>query len=360
MFKDYKSVHSWVGGLLLAFPMAYPAIPYYVLSFIVFISMLLYFPSIKDLSRIYTIVLAIAIAILSNIVSPRNGQLDLFRSLYTSFYFAFFVFGILVPRKEDLLRGFLFGVNIISVLVLFFAFKFNIFQYGMNLLSVPEYRLWGVDIFPDWPNFLALFLTAGFLLNICLFRRPMLGAINLFAAFLTTSRTPFLALAVLAVWLFFRLRTAAKISLLVVTAIALIGLFSLRGNGNLMERLLLVSDRQEIYGYALQLFMESPILGAGSILMDKSVGHLGFASYHNSYLDILVRHGVVGFALFIALIYPRQLFRSDRGLNMIPVILIFLLGSFLQNFLKHPHLLMMYSVFISFIIESAEQTERYE
>jgi hypothetical protein len=356
-----KALHSWLSGFLLCLPIVYPSQPYYVFSFLIFFSMLFYIPQLENKKVLFGVTVAMTLGILSNLISEKNGQLDLFRSIYTSFYFAFFLFGWLLPDKKSFVRGYCFCANILSILVLYYAFKLQIFKYGWLLLSMPEYRLWGFDIFPDWPNFFALFLTIGLLSNLIINKRPLWAFVNCLAAILTTSRTPFIGIAL--IFAYYIISVRSRITKIVIASgmgLGILGIGAMIAWGNLGERMLLISDRTEIYSYALKLFAEAPLFGNGSVLMDKSVGHLGFPSYHNSYLDILVRHGLVGLSLFLILLLPPGVWRKSSFKIMAPLLFTFLLGSFFQNFLKHPHLIMIYTVFLASCYQARTNDRKHE
>ncbi len=355
--SNIKKQHSLIIGLLLSFPVSYPAPPSYIVSFVIFLSVLVYFKEYKPSHTTYFVFAAIAAAIISNTFATNFEQISFTRSLYTSFYFSFLLFGAMVPFKDLALRGVAMGCNIVALLVIIAAIYLGLWQHGLLLFSVPEYRLWGADLFPDWPNFLAFFIGLGMLLNYLLYRQPLWTGICFVAGVLTTSRTPFIAAGLIGIHAFLQLKDRRVQVRLAIAGFGSMAAVFILLKDLLRERLLVVSDREEIYQFALNMFLQNPISGHGSILLDSSVGHYGHASFHNSYLDIMVRHGIIGLSTFLVLIYPIGIFKNKDTKKYIPIVLFFLVGSFFQNFFKHPHIIMIYSIILSQLADNKEFAE---
>ena len=344
-------------GFLLGLPIAYPAPPMYVLAFLTFILAALWYRNaltIADMLPEAGVVLLIALAIFSNLMAQPYQNIDAARIFTTSFYFLLFLFSRCVPDRRALLLGFCNAMVIWALLIIVLAATNGVHEHGLLLFVVPEFRLWGSPIFPDWPNYLAFMLALAFLLKAIVFRHGIQAFVLLFAAMLTTSRTPVLAVLLLTlctVWMNF-LRPRAERVLLTAGAIALAlaSLFLLAAKAGINEeflaRMLLFSDRDQIFDFAFDLFQQAPWFGHGSILLDSSVGFEGHASFHNSYLDILVRHGVFALLVFLLLLRPPPGSFRTGGLYFAVTVAFFLVGSIFQNFLKHPHILMLYVVII--------------
>lgn len=356
---DIAGVPSIVGystlvGLLIGMPFSWPAPPLYWFAFIMFIACLANRPfSILriDSLRNAAVWLMISLALLSNAVGLVSAELDSIRILTTSVFFIFFTFGGLVVDKRGVLNGFVWAMFVWAIFIVVSAIYLRIDQYGVYLFTIPDFRLWGGAIFPDWPNYLAFMLSLAFMLNIFLFRRYAVAGIQIFAAILTTSRTPLLAIGLCVIAMCFmsgRLQQVGKwIILGVLIAIVAFVLSDFELNKDLVARMLVYSDRESIYDFALGLVMQSPWVGHGAILLDNSVGFDGPPSFHNSYLDIAVRHGIIALIIFIYLLLPTRKDVEVGGGAFIAVILLFLIGSMFQNFLKHPHIILVYAVIIN-------------
>ncbi len=344
-------------GFILGCPVAVPTPPMYVLAFL---ALLLaagrsHVPlSRGGLFRGALVILLIFLAILSNLIGLFYRNIDSLRIFYTSFFFILFFFSGCIADKRALLRGFCAAMMIWAVLIIVMAGVMHVFDNGILLFVVPEFRLWGAGIFPDWPNYMAFMLALAFMLNATLFGRPVQAVVLLIAALLTTSRTPLIAVVLLMfakMALYFkRPRLKYAIPTVVIVILVLVGLVSMMGaiklDQDFVERMLVFEDRDEIYSFAINLVRQSPWVGYGSILLDGSVGFTGHPSFHNSYLDVVVRHGVPALLVFILLLVPPRRSFCVGGIYFASILLFFLLGSIFQNFLKHPHIMMLYVVFI--------------
>lgn len=346
-----KKMHAWLCGFVLGFPVAYPSVPYYMLAFAVFFSVLVYFRKRMDSTILIAALLLMTIAIVSNLRGLQYYDIGLWRILFTTAFFIFFFFGQLVPASDRVISGFTAATTTMSVAVIVAAFILQPWSAGLLMFSVPQFRLWGSDYFPDWPNFLAFMLSVGFLLNAMVYRRAGFAALNIVAALLTTSRTPMIAVAIYLIAEFLRPGGSgmkrflmASLGILLLVAIAVVAQYL---PVELIDRLTLVADREDVYGYAFELFEQSPLIGNGSVLLDSSVGHQGQASFHNSYLDLLVRHGVLGLAVFFVLIFPRRTLDPRFSGSYWAIVAFFFIGALFQNFFRHPHLLMIYASLIA-------------
>lgn len=345
--------HSWLAGFCLAFPVAYPGVPYYWIAFAVFGSMIFYGGQKIPLRLQLLILLAMLSAALSSFLGLLEYYIGERQILGSIIFYSFFVFGYLIPDHQRFFKGLLAGICTVAILVIFVFFIERPYQYGFFMFSVAEYRLWGAPYFPDWPNYLAFLLGFGFLWGLLIERRPVLAALCLVAAFMTTSRTPLFALVFACLFIMLRFGWPARILsfltgmvLLIIAAVVLVPNADL--GGEFFTRLLLFSDRAEVYSAAWNLFEKSPYLGSGAVLLDESVGNYGAASFHNTYLDILVRQGLLGVVIFFALLAPNvRRARPEYLWIMAPIMLYFLVPSMFQNFLKHPHFLMIYSAILA-------------
>ena len=347
---------AWWVGFLLGLPIAVPAPPLYVFAFACFFVALLRSaqrPVGAGMGRELAMAGLIALALLSNAAGLMRNSIDAVRIVTTSFFFMLFLFSGCIVDKRALLLGLCRAMLVWAVLIIVMAFVLRIFDNGLLLFSVPNFRLWGSGIFPDWPNYIAFLLTLGFLLNALAFGRPWQAMVLLMAAVLTTSRTSLIGLGLfLAVTLLVRLHRAragtvlAGLLVLVVFAWLLPALDLIEFDTNFVDRLFLFDDRDDIYSFALGLVEQSPWVGYGGVLLDDSIGFTGHPSFHNSYLDIAVRHGVPALLLFLALLVPPRESLARGGLRFAAVVVFFLVGSLFQNFLKHPHILMLYVVLI--------------
>lgn len=347
---------EWSIGFLLGVPISIPSPPLYWFALLSFFAVLLRSrpkPIHSGVGREVIVILLISLALLSSIFGLIKYDLDTVRIITTSFFFLFLLAARFIHNKRAILEGFCCAMLMWAVMILPMAVYLQIFENGLLLFSVPDFRLWGQDFFPDWPNYIAFMLSLAFLLNAFVFKRPLTATIQIIAAILTTSRTPFIALGFFfttsaLLWLSAYRRRWILI-LLGITALVCLTLPSmalLEIDSNFLDRLLVFEDREDIYSFGLNLLAQSPYLGHGAILLDESIGFFGHPSFHNSYLDVSVRHGIFALLLFLALIIPTRTNLRQGGLKFLCVVMFVLIGSVFQNFLKHPHIILIYVIFI--------------
>ncbi len=335
--------------------MSWPGPPVYIFAFLCFFFSLIRSPQkliIFDSRRNAGIYFLIFLAILSNIVALPSTYLDFTRVITTIFFFILLTFDEMVDDRRALLDGFSMSMYILAILVLVYSIYLRVFDNGLLLFSVPEYRLWGSDYFPDWPNYLAFMLSLAFMLNMLVFGRSVVAVVQLTAALLTTSRTPFLALGLCIFAVFFSVRKGHSCKKWYLVGLIAVSLGTLFFSANvvdedLLARMLIFEDRDAIYRFAMNLVFDSPIIGNGSILLDESVGFTGFPSFHNSYLDVSVRHGVPALIVFLLILMPDSKNKKTGGVAFFAMISFFIIGSVFQNFLKHPHIIMVYMVCVN-------------
>ncbi|MBN2788508.1 MAG: O-antigen ligase family protein [Paludibacteraceae bacterium] len=348
-----STILSFIMGIMLGIPFVYPSVPYYWFAFFVFFFAVLFFHKNLNFKKAFLVFFAMFISIISSFygVSFGSYNIDPLRIAFTTAFFAFFIFGELVPDKAKLILGYVVSLNVISIAVIVAVIIIWPFKSGLLFFSMPELRLWGAPYFPDWPNFLAFMLSLAFLFNILVYKNNTMALVNISAALLTTSRTPLIAVAIVVLLFLFRRnksigRVFLKVVLLTFFA-AIVVFMSGIVTDDFIARLLIVSDRATVYGHALAMIKASPLIGHGAVLFDSSVGLEKFASFHNSYLDITVRHGVLGLLIFLILIWPKSVAKEGLKSAYWGVVIFFLIAALFQNFFKHPHLIMMFSVILA-------------
>lgn len=352
-------ISYWL-GIFSALPLSYPAAPYYLVSFgILFVcGLLLFVRMTRSLNKVAlwaaaSGILLSAVAIFSSLNSPYPELLGPSRIGMTSLFYLFFVCGLAISDHARFFKGFVDGMAVQAILVIIASIFYLPWWAGTLIFSVPELRLWGANLFPDWPNFYAAMLCMAFITAISVQRRWAVGLLCLTAALLTTSRTVFLAFAVLSGWYVFfghNRYPAIRVVLAIASVIGALGLVLVLMSGafdsEFTARFLLISDRLTILGSSIELFLENVLTGVGGIVLDYRVGHMGAATFHNSYLEVAVRMGILGLAIYLPLVLlPLVLLRwSD---TLIPLVLFILAGSIFQNLLRHPHIAIIFSVLIA-------------
>jgi len=246
-------------------------------------------------------------------------------------------------------KGFLLPVNLLAALVPIFFVASGVYSRGAMVFVVPVFRLWGSSYFPDWPNYLALFFCLGFLIQLLFVRNLFWSGANLLAAFLTTSRMVFLAVGILCI--IWSLRTYLRAGGLIAAtllgvAVLGVGIYIDPHSVDLAERLTRTADREAIYGVAADLAEAQPLTGFGSVLFDNNLAKIRHESFHSFYLDLLIRFGAPVLMVFVLLLVGFDWRTAWSSQVFLPVVFLILIGSFLQNYLRHPHIFLFYSAWI--------------
>lgn len=227
------------------------------------------------------------------------------------------------------------------------------------------YRFFG--LFFDLPvsgavlgSLLLVFLTKNFV-NMKL----QIGIISLLgiALLLTYARATYLAFVITALYLL--LKNRKFIFAFVFVIIFSCSLFLLPrpgGEGINLFRLFSVESRIADYKQGAQIFMKNPIIGIGynHIRAEKdkitngldiglSESHAG-ASFHSSFLMILVTGGSIGFALYMGLL----LHIMNRFHAVIPIFLFLGIMSLFDNVLLHPIVLWLLPCISMLLVKKQE------
>ena len=342
---------EFVFGLALAVPVSYPRDPYYGLALVV---LLVSLPRLRlRVGLLVRWLLFVGVTILAALVAG-GGDFDLVRALYVSGSFVLFLFGYAIRNQRQLLDGFGLGAALLAVAVLVGFVVLRPFTAGLSFLYMPELRLWGLGVFPDWPNFLAFGLGLGALVNGLLRSAHFSSAICLAAALATTSRTALIAVLVLVLAKVARRR---HLSVLGVAAVVGLGLTMMGAvavtlanpvladiDPQVVERLAKTSDRARIWISALEMIADDPWLGIGPAQLNFDTG-IAATSIHNSFFDIAIRFGLPALVLWLAWVL-RVPHVTRSGGNRAWIAVYFLTSALVQNILRHPHYMMLYAALV--------------
>lgn len=355
---------SYVLGFMCGLPISYPGPPFYWLAFVsLAITMLLaLYRRFNALERVYLAIVALmtAVSVIANLASPYAYVLEPGRFLTTSFFYVFLLVGLAVRDFTSFVRGLVAVVALQAAAVIVMALvKFG-WSLGFANWIVPELRLWGTGIFPDWPNFYAIMLLCGFMGALLILKRPYVAALCLIAAVLTTSRMAIVGVTIAFAWAIIaggrRVPRGLMLASAGAGAVTVAVLVLMSGySSDIIDRFILVSDRVAIFESAFEVLGQSPFLGVGGVLLDESVGHTGHASFHDTYLDVAVRQGLLGLSLFLALIVIGLSKLSIRS-AVWPLLMLLLIGALFQNVLRHPHFAILFSAILFHIAQALGRT----
>jgi O-antigen ligase len=339
---------DWLAGLLLSIPLPVPVNPIYPFAFTAFGLALLRMRI--PAWRLLAFVLLALVGLASSLGSPFVGVLALPRALLSTIFFAFFLFGFGIESRERFARGYVIGVRALAVAILGVFAVTGVWRKGVLLFLVADNRLWGSAIFPAWPNYLAFGLGMGLLLDVVLFRSWRWGVVVAAAAIATTSRTGMLAVALAAglvgVGLLKNPRWRLPLIALVTIALAALWVVILPQVRLFMEsdlvqqRLFRTSDREVIYNFGWNLVARHPVMGVGHVLLEDVFG-APKETFHSAYFDVLVRHGLLGFGLWLALLWPSR--GTLSSWSWVTVLGFVLVASAFNTITRHPHYAMLYA-----------------
>lgn len=349
-------------GLLLGLAIAYPTQPFYIFAFIAF---LISSPHLKlklnTYNAIYVtaVLLCIIFSLLSNLFSDYKDQIEISSLIMSSLFYLFFLFGFMIDEPLKVIKGYSVAMTVISIYLIFLFFIFAPFKFGLLMFIVPHLRMWAEGYVGDWPNFIAFGLSLSFLINWLILKKKGLAVVNLVAAIITTSRIPILAVVLLVLLYllkkpkqFFLWSSIILLLILISLTIILNINFTVEELDQYVLRLTKSGDREILFDYMFEkLYLENIFFGIGSVKMSSFNLDFSSSSFHNSYLEIMVRFGTVTLLPYLILILPFNLYSLKRkslyvNKNHLFFLSFFLICAFFQNIFKHPHYLMLYVVFL--------------
>jgi len=359
-------------GFVIGIPVAVPSEPFYWLALGAAGLVLSVARLPRD--RLAAFAALLLIGCISTLVSYRADLGSLVRSLPSLLSIAIVLCGFGVPDRLAFLRGFCTAMLLWAMLVILAFFATGVYQDSWRVFVVPELRLWGEGLFPDWPNFLAFGLALSGLISLYVLRNHVVAHICLLAAVLTTSRMALLGVAIALVYyavtavrrhglqvvLFLVLLVAFGVFFLLADrpAHTVAAFFDLWLNPAYLDRLTKIGDRQEIWEVSADLFADAPLLGIGSVPLDQGIG-ITSSSIHNSYLDVLLRFGLLGFVFWLLLVLPSPRLLSSAPF-LIPLFVFFLVSALFNNVLRHPHYLFLYGVLLAGIVRGPQVTSHFD
>ena len=350
---------SFLQGFLAAIFFSYPGPPFYLFSFILLVLGVLFYlmqgsrrPR-PDVFILILISLYAGNAIFSTLINSEYFIQRGVSLVGTVFCISLFYYGALILNYRNFWRGHVFCSGWLAMLVIALFLLSESYRYGAKLFVLPEYRLWGQGYFFDWPNytFMPLIISL-FVRRIYRERISVVDICMAFACVITTSRVAILGVLVFA----FCFMSIEKQAWLIVVGLVFIAIFPLVApyvdTALLVDRATKISDREHLFSGLVNAWLMSPVWGWGSVKVSDVFPDTFYDSFHNSYLEVLVKTGLMGLFLYILMLgylvfrpaLERHL-RWDRGFAYFYLAAFFLLfASMVQNYLKHPHIIIIFSV----------------
>lgn len=285
----------------------------------------------------------IVFAIEHNAVSLRN----LIQYFFTLQY-VIFIINLRVGWNKFEKWVFRFSV-ILSIAIIFLFIITGEFNNISTLFG--SGRMWAKDYIPGWPNSTPIPLLFGLFLSFKLKKNIFLKFVFISALVLTTSRGALLGLVLILLYFSYKKlgKERKKIALIVIPIILLLGfivyaeiqVFFYDFSPNLVSRIGVTHDRQDIFNISITYILYRPLFGYGGHSLDQialiygnvSVYGVDWGHTHNWFLETVIRYGMFGGIFFIGFLIA-IVSKIKNGDNKFMFLLIVLLGLF-QAFFRH-------------------------
>ncbi|MBB1335494.1 MULTISPECIES: O-antigen ligase family protein [unclassified Pseudoalteromonas] len=356
-------------GILISFPLAYPGPPFYIFSFFVLSVLLLRAFNEKVEIDFFAVILlfinSISLILSSLIFNFEFGAGSFTALLGGCIFFVFFILTHFIRDNGAFIKGFIDGIFALCLATILLFFLLGAYKYGVKIFYIPDYRLWAEGVLPDWPNYIVFFFCCAVLLLLLRDKKVSVYLVLiLLAAAMTTSRL-FLVCLLLSITMLGFLKLSKKSFLMLITLLIVtyfLADFTIGFDEQIVERMSKSNDREGLFSVLIELWSSRPFLGYGVISLHE-IADLDYASFHNSYLEMLVKGGGVGFVLFIAFIlrggiilYSSAIPKTDKTMLFI-ILFFFLFSSLFQNYLKHPHIMVLFT-FLFYVLPSSFKKEK--
>lgn len=252
---------------------------------------------------------------------------------------------MIIGRPVDrVLKSILAGLYAMSVLYVYWMIQALRGLDITSLFMVLTSRDWGVGVIPGFGNGLAIIFS---LLMMFAYRQEKY--LLMFALFaggvMTTSRIPFVVMSLITFFIIIKKSDIRSKSILffVIFSLVVASVFSSFFPESseitlLEERAGTTEDRFEVYDLAISKFMQHPLIGIGAEKLPM------YEHAHNSYLQVLLKYGVLGFFVWIFLWYL-SFFRGFKFVYNLDFIFVFILISASQIGLLNPNALLLIMLF---------------
>ena len=314
---------------------------------------------------IIPIIIFLCYDLVASLFSPYKDMAFKEMTDYTVSWLFSFVLGYSITKTKDKIN--LIKVYIsIFIFTLFFGFLayFYIIPDQIGFMHLVEYkRLWVFDghtILGSRCNFIIIPCLVLFFFNKNIKQNIIISLIILYftyALILSGTRNCYISLFItsffILIFYVYKSKTFFK-SICVLSVLILCFLSTYLFNQNIKDRINKTSiktenslvQRIEMYKFGLKLIKEKPLFGytpKTAINMQENANKL--THFHNIYLDILVDFGIVGFILFLIVIYNifrRLIILYIKTKSPLPLMLIFawisiMISENFDVFLKMPY-----------------------
>ncbi len=280
--------------------------------------------------------------------------------MYTALGYSMYLCGTGVRDRWQLGLGYTWIMRAFAVVTVVAFFLLGVYHAGWRLYQEGPVRGWAMGFLPGWPNYFAFFLGVALLMEAFWWKQAFWTLVLIVAIGMTGSRTGLLAVGICGLGLAANGLRSRRARWPLVIALAVAGGLILERVGGLVlfaaqhhqlvTRLARANDRMAIYRYAWGIFSTHPTIGIGDIVLNQDFGAPGSA-FHNSYLEMLVREGVLGFSMWLFLLFPRS--RWPTMNRRWAFLALFLIAALFNDIFRNPHSILLYAVLFLGSPESA-------
>lgn len=272
---------------------------------------------------------------------------NIIQYVFTLQYFIFLI-DLEIDLKEFEKWLFRFSI-VLSLMIIILFVATGQYIYLSTLFTTG--RLWAVTYIPGWPNTTPIPLLFGLWLSFRQNKSFIYKVFIVIALFLTTSRAALLGIAVIFAYFIIKKYKEAFLKFIFVL-LPIVALFTFYFNDimnmvfqiipSLKYRLSVSYDRMDILNTTMNYVSKRPLLGYGSNSLDQVIEQFGNVSKynivwqhtHNWVLDILLRYGAIGLALFTFFIASILLKIRDKDKQFLffLIIILSLFQTYMRNF----------------------------
>lgn len=334
-----KLIHKdFIIGIIVCLSFPYPSVPFYPFAYLLLLYSIPYIKfKKKDLDDILLLGVFFLIIVIVNFFNA-NFNLSV---IGTYSMLLMFLVRYSISNYDNFFYGILLSTSIYSFITIFLFFDLNVYLYGLDVFTNSSYRMWGEGYLLEWPNVFACFIIIGGFLSFYYSKKTLLF-LHIVASILTTSRASLIFILFVFIIIFIEAKNKKLYFTIFLIIFSLLFLL-LINQEELLSRITKFSDRSIIFYSLIEVFKDN-FFGIGNVSFSNFDTY--YESYHSSFLKVLVRYGLLGLLIYIILLFPKNFKYNNLKINFL--ILFLLVSGIFQDFLFHPHILIIYTILINF------------
>lgn len=296
----------------------------------------------NNLSIVFFILFVIWVSISSIYYTLSTGFIDSRSIIQFLFTLQYFILIIQLNINYNFFEKYLYFFSILLSFIIIVFFLYLFFTQKSSIASFKD-NLMAIKYISGWPNTTALPLIIALWLSFKKNKSNIIKFMFIIAASLTTSRGAYLGIFLIVIYFMIKKIIKKKIYILPLIAGTIISLVLLVyfniTNQDFLTQLTRSFDRIDIFKTTIAYLKLNPLMGYGGNTIDqiqwinidfdpiKNWGHT-----HNWILEIMLRYGIIGLALFICFIFSIWYKIKDIDSKYMFAVLLFL--ALFQTFMR--------------------------